>query len=88
MTMRFVIKVLLQFRCIDEISVVSQADPVWTVDIEGLRFGIGAASSCRIPQVADSHGTRKVCQPGTVMEDPGSHAIAFALVYTATGSTC
>ena len=66
---------------IDQITIVSESDTVWTVDIEGLCLGARAASCSRISQVAQAHEAGKILNTAPIVEDLGSHAISLALVY-------
>lgn len=56
------------------------ANAVWAVDIEWLSFSVRTAASGRVSQMSETHEARKVGHAGTVLEDPGGHAIALALV--------
>ena len=70
-----------EFLRIDQITVVSESDSVWTVDIEGLCLGAGAASCSGISQMAQPHKAGKILDTAAIVEDLRSHAISLALVY-------
>jgi len=64
-----------------------ECNSVWAVHVEGLRFGTRAGASSGISQVSETHETWEVLHSGSIMEDLGSHSIAFALIYSSTGGT-
>lgn len=80
------IQIPLEFRRIDEVSIVGEADTIRTVHIERLRFSIGTATSSRVAQVTDAHRAGQVCNLRTILEDLGCHAIGLQLVDPAPGS--
>lgn len=85
--MSFEIQVSLELWGIDEISIVSEANAVWTVYIEWLSLGIRATPCSGIPQVTNAHGARKVCYLGTILENLGCHTIGLELVDSTTRRT-
>ena len=66
---------------------VGEGDSVRAVHVEGLRFSTRAATGSGVPQVSQAHETRKILYSGSIVEDLGRHAIAFALVNSSAGST-
>lgn len=84
--MGLVIESLAQRRGIDEIAVVSHADTVRAVDVEGLSFSIRTAAGGGVSQVAEAHEAGKVGHAGAVLEDLGGHTVALALVEATTGT--
>jgi len=73
----FQVQVALQLWSIDQVAIVSQADTVGAVNVEGLGLCIGAATSSRVPEVANTHSTREVSHLCTVMEDLSRHAVGL-----------
>lgn len=84
MPMGFVVEETLELLSVDEVSVVRKTNAVRAVDIERLRFGVGATSSGGISQVTQTHKAGKIGHPGAVVEDLGGHTIALALIDAAT----
>ena len=70
----------LELRSVDQVAVMRKADSIWAVDVEWLRFRIGATSSSGIPQVSKTHEAWEICNPGPIMKDFGSHAFALTLI--------
>jgi hypothetical protein len=87
MSVSLLIEQATQFRCVDEVAIVRQADAVGAVDVEWLSFSAGTSSCCRVPKVAYAHGSGKVLDTGTIAEHPGGHSIPLGLKYAATSGT-
>lgn len=79
-----VVEALSQRRSIDQVTVVRHTDAVRAVDVEGLSLRVRAATSSRVSQVAETHVAGQVGNACTILEDPGSHAVALALVEAST----
>ena len=84
-TVSLKIQMPLQLRGVDQVAIVGQTDTIGTVDVEWLGLSVGTATGRGVSQVTNSHESREVSHPSTVLEDAGRHSVGLELVNPSTG---
>lgn len=79
-SMSLLVQMFAQFRRVDEVAIVAHGDAIGAVDVERLCLRVCATASSWVSKMAETHEAGEVCHACAILENSGSHPIAFALV--------